>query len=196
MTRVQFSAADHTYTLDGVRVPSVTQILQSLPNEYAMVDPDVLERAAEIGRKVHGMIEDDVHGRVEIESYDAGLLPYLDMWREFLCASGFRVIASEQIVYSLRYRYAGTLDLFGRLNDRYALIDTKRTAAVPRKAGPQTAGYKTALQECCPEYADVEIDRFALHLTPERWRLVPFTDRADARVFLAAHTINQWSNAK
>jgi len=192
-----FDPAAHTYTLDGQPVPGVTRVLQALPNEYAMVDPEVLERAAEIGRAVHWIIEHKILGDLVADEVDFHLLPYLDQWLDFRRTSGFQPLLSEGQVYSRRYRYAGTLDLFGRLNGRLALIDAKRTAAVPRSAGPQTAGYELALRECRPDLLPIteRVDRFALHLTPQRWQLVPFRAAADQRVFLSALTIYQWSKA-
>lgn len=193
---LEFDPVEHRYRLDGQPVPGVSTILQALGNEYAMVDPEVLERAAAIGTAVHWLIEQDVAGTLDEEQVDFHLLPYLDQWRDFRHTSGFEPILSEQQVASRRYGYAGTLDLFGRLNGRKVLIDAKRTAAVPRKAGPQTAGYEVALRECMPEIftPGERVDRFALHLRPGmRWRLVPFRDAADQRVFLSALTIHNWS---
>jgi hypothetical protein len=205
-----FDEASHTYTLDGKPVPAVSRVLQALGDEYAMVDPDVLERAAEIGRAVHWIIEHEIRGDLDEEMVDFHLLPYLDQWREFRRTSGFEPLLTETQVYSRRYRYAGTLDLFGILNGKLALPDAKRTAAVPRKAGPQTAAYEMALRESMPELVaraaarigwkqtltdQVPIFRYALHLTPTRWQLVPFKDPADQRVFLSALNIHQWSNA-
>lgn len=209
MSLLQFDEASHTYTLGGVKLPGVTTALKSLPNDYAMVDPEVLERAAVIGRAVHQIIADDIRGNLDEDQIDFDLLPYLDQWRAFRDTSGFVPLLSEQMVYSQRYGYAGTLDLFGILNGRLVLPDAKRTAAVPRSAGPQTAGYELGLRECMPDVVanaaqmvgwksskPVPIDRFALHLTRDRWQLVPFKDPADQRVFLSALTIYQWSNAK
>lgn len=197
MSPLTFDPASHTYTLDGQLVPGVTKVLEVLPSAYVHVDPDVLERAAEIGRAVHWIIEHEILGDLVADEVDFHLLPYLDQWLDFRRTSGFEPLLSEGQVWSRRYRYAGTLDLFGRLNGRKALIDAKRTAAVPRSAGPQTAGYELALRECRPDVlgADERADRFALHLTPKRWQLVPFRAAADQRVFLSALNIHQWSYA-
>lgn len=201
---IQFDEATHSYKLDGAPVPGVTSILAPLSAaEYRGVSAEVMERAAMLGRAVHKMIELDLRRVLDEDALDELLRPYLAQWRAFLTLSGFDPLLSEAQVASRRYGYAGTLDLFGRLNGDAALIDAKRTAAVPRTAGPQTAGYEIALRECLPDVVDRaasgagdgKIYRYALHLTPERWRLVPLKDPADARVFLAALTLNQWSQA-
>ena len=193
---VQFDAEAHTYTVDGVLFPSVTQVLGDLSARiYRFVNAADMVRTAQLGTAVHAVIELDAHDQLDEDDLDDGLRPYLDMWRQFKAQSGFQVILSEQRVVSQRYGYAGTLDLFGRLHKRLALADAKRCAAVPKTAGPQTAGYEIALRECHPEFGIEPIDRYALHLTPERWQLVPLRDRDDSRVFLSALTLHKWSNS-
>jgi hypothetical protein len=198
---LQFDAAAHRYTLDGRRLPSVTEILAPITaQEYRGVDRETMERAALLGQAVHKLIELDIAGTLDEDALDGGLRPYLAQWRQFLSQSGFTPVLSERRVHSARYGYAGTPDLFGILNADAALIDAKRTAAVPRSAGPQTAGYEQALRENCPDVVsqcasgsgDGRIYRYALHLTPERWRLVPQKDPNDLRVFLAALTLHNY----
>lgn len=197
-----FDEDRHEYRVGGRLVPSVTQILAPLSSaEYRHVDRAVMEAAAALGTAVHKMIELDVRATLDTDSLSDGLRPYYGAWRNFRALSGFRMVLSESRVYSSRYGYAGTLDLAGWLGDRFAIIDAKRTAAVPRTTGPQTAGYEQALREHA-EHAvlwpkDTPIDRYALHLkTDGKWALVPFTDRSDLRVFLSARTLYQWSHAQ
>lgn len=202
---LHFDAEAHVYTLDGARVPSVTEILSDLSaREYRFVNAGVMAEAAWLGSVVHKLIELDIGAALDESDLDPRLLPYLDAWRQFCAQSGFQPLLSEQRVYSRRYGYAGTLDLFGSLHGDAALIDAKRCASVPRTAGPQTAGYETALRECQPEIvaqassgvAPGRIKRYALHLLPgSKWRLVPFTNPADSRVFLSALTLSNWSKA-
>lgn len=204
-----FDPGLHQYQLDGVLVPSVTEILEPITRDsYRGVDPDVLARAAWLGRAVHRLIELDSHSELDEDALDLELVPYLRMWRHFRATSGFVPVLSEARVHSRRYGYAGTLDLFGTKVNRLALIDAKRTALVPRSVGPQTAGYELALRESHPDVVATAakavgwthstpppIDRYALHLTPERWRLERQPDPADARVFLACATLTAWRKA-
>lgn len=204
LDRLSYDDALHEYRYDGNVVPSVTQALGRLSaEEYRGVDAEVMERAAQLGKAVHRVIELDLRDDLDVESLSEGLLPYYESWRNFLATSGFTAVLSEQRVYSARYGYAGTLDLFGILNGEAVLIDAKRTAQVPRTAGPQTAAYETALRESLPDVITRHNDlttpardlirRFALHLRADgTWRLVPFTDRSDLRVFLAQVTTHHW----
>lgn len=194
----------HEYRYRGAVVPSVTQVLAPLSAiEYRGVDAEVLARAAALGKAVHKLIELDLRHDLDVDSLDDGLQPYYTAWQSFLQLSGFKMALSEARVYSSKYGYAGTLDLFGTLNAEAVLIDAKRTAAVPRTAGPQTAAYESALRDSYPDvvskYAsgagDGRIDRYALHFTSDaKWRLVPFREKRDLRVFLSCQTILEWSN--
>jgi hypothetical protein len=190
---LHFDEALHEYTIDGRKVPSVTTVLRPVTaHEYRAVDRETMERTALLGQAVHKLIELDLAGTLDEDSLSDPLRPYLAMWRQFLAQSGFKMLLSEQIVHSARYGYAGRMDLAGKLNNRFAVIDAKRTAAVPRSAGPQTSAYRDALAETRGDIPWRDADRYALHLTPERWRLVPFNDPNDRRVFLAALTLHNY----
>lgn len=42
-----------------------------------------------------------------------------------------------------------------------------------------------------------EADRYALHFTADgEWKLIPFREAADLRVFLARLTLHQWENQR
>jgi hypothetical protein len=205
LEKLQFDEEKHEYRHDGRVVPSVTQILKPLSEaEYRGVNRDVLDAAAQRGKAVHKMIELDLRDDLDVDSLPDELQPYYTAWQNFRNLSGFECLLSEARVYSPRYNYAGTLDLFGRLNGDAALIDAKRTVVVPRSVGPQTAGYEQALRwnypdlvsKCVNGPGEGCINRYALHLRADgSWRLVPQKDPNDARVFLAALTLHNYLEA-
>jgi hypothetical protein len=198
MSLISFNEEAHVYTRidDGVVVPSVTQILKLITeHEYRFVDRDVMERAARLGTAVHKMIELDIAGDLDEESLSEPLVPYLQQWRQFRSTSGFKAEASELRVYSKKFGYAGTLDIAGTLRGRKCIIDAKRCAMVPKSAGPQTSAYEAAYREERATAID-RFDRYALHMTPQKWSLVQFTDPNDYRVFLSALTIFNFTKEK
>lgn len=198
---IDFDAETHTYRLRGVPVPGVTAAMVPLTHgSFYGIAADVLAAASLLGRQVHACIEQDIRGELDDDAMLDAWRPYVAQWRKFRAVSGFEPILSESIVYSERDGYAGTLDLFGRLNGRLALVDAKRTAMVPRSAGPQTAAYLRALRSCRPDICPpgAHVDRFALHLKPGDeigFRLVPFKDARDELDFLAALRVTKWRNA-
>ncbi len=191
---IAFDQDTHTYRDETGRVlPSVTQVLAPLSaNAYRGVSQEVMERAAEIGTAVHKMIELDVQGVLDELSLHPSIEQYLPAWRRFLVESRAEILRSEMRVASRRYGFAGTLDLYLLIHGQRALVDAKRVAQVQRTTGPQTAGYEIALREEMALPPGVRIDRYALQLVDDKFRLIPLTDPADQRVFLAALTLHNW----
>jgi hypothetical protein len=192
-----FDASTHTYTLDGARLPSVTEVLKITdPDAFAFVREEVLAAKRDLGRAVHKMIELDANDDLDESSLAPPLTGYLEKWREFRERTGFVVEHCELQLYSARYGYAGTLDLLGHFRSRplrKALIDTK-SGAVPKTAGPQTAGYAQLLEEngICQRP-----DRYVLDLKETRWSLTDaYTDPNDLRVFLGALSVLQFQRKK
>lgn len=117
-----FNAERHEYKIDGVIVPSVTQILSAVGlYDYDFVSRETLDVAAERGRIVHQYCEWYERGVLDQSSIDPELQGYFDA---YLAAKNHGVIPTpdliEHRVGSQKYRYAGTLDQFfdgGWIND-------------------------------------------------------------------------------
>lgn len=78
-----FREEDHSYHLDGERLPSVSKIKEPL-TDFSMVDPVVLQRAADFGTAVHSMVELHLNGTLDLGSLDDALFPVLGAWESFL----------------------------------------------------------------------------------------------------------------
>lgn len=203
MEGLVFDAERHRYTLDGKKLPGVTTILKPISSaHYAGVDPEVMARAAQLGQAVHRVIELDVLGELDTDTLDPQLIPYYRGWRIFLRESGFQAQLSEQQLASRRHGYAGTLDLFGRLNRLASLVDAKRVAVIVRSTGPQTFAYGQLVREARPDLLgpDEPLRRYALHLKKPAhgqmtapWELVPFTnDHQDRLVWQSCLNIQKF----
>jgi hypothetical protein len=186
-----FDATAHSYTLDGRRLPSVTQVLEQL-TDFSFVPAATLERSRQLGNAAHRMIELDVTNTLDVDSLTGPLVGYFAQWRAFLAKTGFRVKHCELRLASARYGYAGTLDLLGTFpgDSDDTLIDAK-SGAVPKTARPQTAGYSQLVVEngICQRPPK----RRALDLKEDSWRLTePYTSREDWATFLACLTLFRW----
>lgn len=177
-----FDAETHTYRIGGQIVPSVTQVLSAL-NDFSRISPEVLENARALGTAVHRAIELDCAGDLDDASLHPDVAERVEAWRKFRFGCGFRPAGNEVRVYSGRYGYAGTLDLFGSMGRDQIVIDIKATAALPETAGMQTAAYAQALREtagCGP------VRRGVLHLAAGgRWSFIPLCRQLDLTDFLA-----------
>ena len=193
--RIRYEDSTHTYWIDGVRVPSITQALKvATYDDFDHVRPDVLARKAEQGTALAKMIEEYADGTFDetLERYDLDLLPDFDAFVEWHEKERGEIICCETIVASARYGYAGRLDLVYRLRDHGpSMIDTKRTYSPPASGGPQTAAQVQAFFEtsgaCYPA-----MPRYLLHIKDGRCTLVPQRNQDDLKVFLAALTVTKW----
>ncbi len=119
---IEFIESSHTYLLDGVIIPSVSNILSTVlfPNKYSAVNPAVLERAAQFGTNVHKAIEtgfDLFLTEQEQEVYDRYL--------ELVIKHNIKPSINERIVNT--NDYAGTLDMIGHVGFDLSLLDIKTT---------------------------------------------------------------------
>jgi len=150
MMKVEYFPEDHEYFLDGIKVNSVTQIIEiAHPTERHCSD-DVWERAGAFGTNVHDMIALYDKDDLNIKELDPALLPYLTGWQRFLREKEFEIVGSEQIVSSKKYMYAGRLDRKGLYNGKLTLLDIKTGTRAKEslvKTELQTAAYAIAHDE-------------------------------------------------
>ncbi len=179
--QVQFDAATHTYKVNGIVWPSVTQILHAFDNGLDGIDQDVLDRKSMLGRAVHRACELDDKGDLDGDTLHPVVAPYLEQWRKFRRDMRVQVIGNEHIVVNTLHKYVGTNDrlvAFGRFE--LAVLDIK--SGMKRRTHEwQTGGYKAA----CDRGAGPAVDgRCCLYLTPERYSLEIHEDPSDPAVFL------------
>lgn len=171
-SQVIFDEAEHSYTVDGVRWPSVTQILQPLM-ELDGIPKAALEAAAQFGSHVHMACHLWNLGRLDESDLDEPLRPYLDGWKRFLRDTGAVVLESERIVRHPVLRVAGMLDdviRFPRKSERH-ILDLKTGSDVHWTVALQTAAYREMLWieslnagEDRPPLSRI---RFCCHLLPD-----------------------------
>jgi len=134
----EYDAEKHEYKIDGVCVPSVTELL---PVQNFFVSPERLEETRQQGQ--------DNHDKIRLY-YDSGCQTFGDPFIEEYHAlieehkAGFGFLMfNEKILFSERYKFAGTPDT---VYER-ALIDLKRTKGDEKIHALQLAGYSLLLQE-------------------------------------------------
>lgn len=180
----EFDRVAHTYTLDGQRLPSVTEVLGLLQN-FDTIPWATLERARQRGERVHQCINAYNRGAYAAVDFPEDVAYYLDGWEAFLNESGAVVVASEQPVYHKALRYAGTPDcVLSWKNDRRLLVpDVKATWEIPPTVGAQTAAYAEAYKQ--QHGLSLKIDRACVHLTPDGYTLHMRDDPADWSLFVS-----------
>lgn len=197
--RIRYEDSTHTYWIDGVRVPSITQALKvAMFDEFEFVSERLLKQRAAEGTELARMIEDFAKGSFDVEKYNPALLEDFDLFAEWHLNARGKILESEKIVASKRWGFAGRLDLVYDLPGiGPAMIDIKRTHAPPKSGGPQTAAQVEAY--CETTGSDLKnMPRYLLHIRNGSCTLIPQRERSDLRTFLASLTVTKWreSNGK
>lgn len=184
--RLTFDRPAHRYAIDGVYVPSVTQVLEAERLLYfGGASNESMEYARSLGTAVHSATELDDAGDLDEDSLADVAVPYLSAWRRFRAETGFVPSAIEQRVFHAAYRYAGTLDRLGSLPRAGAVIVDIKTGQPQRATGYQLAAYAA-----CLPIAEQRRKRFGVYLRPDgTYSLTEYKDRGDLSVFLAALTL-------
>lgn len=147
MSKVQFDEATHTYTLDGVELPSVTHIIRYLAVDKAKnADPNAAAIARERGTLVHqeAMLFDYTNSFSS--DIDSDCAPYLEAYVQFVrdYKPGWELI--EHQMGNKTLGFAGTLDRFGLIDGEYAILDIKTSYKVDMPSlSAQLTAYRSLL---------------------------------------------------
>lgn len=152
MAKLIFYDAGHKYTVGGEEVPSVSELTRFITREVYESAPQLaMDRAGSRGTKIHKASEAiDKYGSAEIED---DIAPYLRAYVRFL--KDFSP-EWERIEWPVNngMLYAGTLDRYGTLSGKRAILDIKTAASIgtPTKVLYTAAQnlYRMAIE---PEYA-------------------------------------------
>ncbi len=198
-----FDEATHTYTLAGVAVPSVTQVLNAEQFiDFSMVPRDILLDAQERGNRVHRAMHYYLERDLDMADVDDADRGYVDSGIAYVQEHGIRPFEHDGQVIGIEYRgvhplfrYGFTIDCVGLDPDDVAAIDDWKTGEPEDVAAAlQTAAYEAALRVTLFRRSPkVRIRRRAVKLyrdgTPGRREPKEgYTDPRDFGVFLAAFT--------
>jgi len=185
---ITFQEEGHQYQIDGVSVPSVTQVVDQLHNFTGSHDATA---AMERGTIIHKACEFVILGVLDWRTIDASIRPEVETFAAWWEESRFKPLLVEGLVASRRYQFAGRLDLFGVWKTGLALIDFKTGNEYPAYRF-QTAGLRIALEETIDAPRILAklppIERYCLYLKGDKARPVYHCDARDHARFLAALT--------
>lgn len=159
----------HIYLVDGVIVPSITQILkQRFGGMYDGISPDVLNRAAARGTEIHRVIEDYVVRGEDDPAEELRGFKWLE--RQY----GFRVERAEAPVILFRDgapAAAGRCDLVLEHEGKLGGADVKTTSALQKEyVAYQLNLYRMAYMASYGKSWDF---LWAIHLRGEKRKITP-----------------------
>jgi len=200
--RLDFEPLSHTYRVDGLVVPSVTQLLDDagLTPDYSVVAPSVLLHARHRGIHIDAccdlLDEDDLDWR----SVHPEALPYVEAWARFCADEGYEPWGGQIPLYHPAHGYAGTADSIGELGGRWVVVERKATTKMAATYALQTAGYAQPGLWMAPRGGGAlepvpwqTPARLGVQLRRDgRYVVVPYEDGDDFAAFLGVVALSRW----
>ena len=114
--------------------------------EQARHRPDLVrDQAADLGTQAHGLIEQIILGmEPEVPPDLAQVVDNFTSWRR---KAGLDIHLAETMVYSAKYRYAGTMDALAYRKGIMVALDWKTSNRLYSEHALQVAAYAKALEE-------------------------------------------------
>jgi hypothetical protein len=196
----RFQPDTHEYFLGPDRLPSVTTILNSWHEvgglffnhvTGATVPAYIFEAARDRGNAVHKIFEYAVQGQgVDETALDASLHGYYRAICGWMDHYRPEPILVECPLCDEKLRYAGTLDLYGRVkgNKHNVLIDVKTGDEGP--IGEQTAAYLNLVR--IAERYKLPIDRYVLKIGDGGYEFKPVGTPQDFKFFTMRLTLHHY----
>lgn len=164
---LEYDDTTHTYLVNGVIVPSVTQVMQvKFGNKYEGIRSEVLNRAAERGTAIHKAVEnyckgmDD--GSKEVHNFNF-LMNYYKIKPVKNEVPIILMVDNQPVI-------AGRLDLVLQENDTLCLADIKTTSQLDKEyLAYQLNLYRLGYMQSYGERID---KLYGLHLRGDKRKLV------------------------
>lgn len=129
---LEYEDETHAYTLNGRRIPSVTEIVSLITDrKYADTNPALLEQAKCRGTAVHELCEAiDCGVEPEALEIEPELVGYVNAYLAFLRDYRPQWDYIEKVVYTPDY--AGRVDRIGRIDGDAYVVEIKTTSSMDR----------------------------------------------------------------
>jgi hypothetical protein len=155
------------------------------------------QRAATIGTAVHAGIEWHLRRALGDDPGPEPLLPdaalwAVESWKDWAKAVALKPLVIERTVYCIRCGYAGTLDLYARVENRLTIIDWKTGRAIYPEAFLQNVAYRHAAREQGLPSEQGLIVRLPKLLSDPAWEAMIVPDTLKLQDFLAALRLWRW----
>jgi hypothetical protein len=152
-----FDVERHLYTVDGIIVPSVTQVLEEEKFvDFSMIPSETLDQAKARGTYVHTVLHYYLEGDFDLADVAEPFRGYVDSALEYIArakkqplrnADG-QPMAVEYRFWHLRRMYGGTIDWLGWDDDEVLAIDDWKTGEPTDVAAAlQSAAYEAGIRE-------------------------------------------------
>ena len=186
LTLEEFMGAAGRGYLSGIDIPALIEEARTRPDE-------IRDEAGNLGTRAHDLIEKYLRGEEAVVPDDLTqvLISFLS-WQKESCIT---VTMAEQMVYSAKHLYAGTMDAWGIRDGKPVALDWKTSNALYPEAALQVSAYAKAWEEMTGERCErAYVVRFGKTKAEFEVREVADID-ASFQAFLAAKTLYEGTKA-
>ena len=127
----------------------VEKIVQGIANAHIVISRTALD----IGKVVHGYIEEAIEWSLgelsdmpEMPENEAAVNS-IQAFGEWVRENDVEWVATEERIYSKKYKYAGTVDAVAMIDDKFSVIDFKTSKQIYKSYKLQVYAYKQAIEE-------------------------------------------------
>lgn len=187
---LSFDEVNHIYRLDGVTIPSVTQVIQEAGLiDLSGIDDGLLNYKSDLGQKIHLATELYDKNNLDMDGLHPTLRLYLDAWIKFRKDYNFIPVEIELQLFHKLYKFAGRIDRVGYIGKDSSLVDIK-SGSYQKAHAIQTAGYELLYNQ--DKKADKTKKRFVVYLNETGYKIEENKNQDDRNVFLSALTITNY----
>lgn len=162
---IEFIEESHTYLIDGVITPSVSEILNFIfPDKYSNIPKQILNTKANYGSKVHEAIE-LLEKNEELPKLNYLQEISIDQYRKLKDKYKIEVLEQEKMVHYKNY-YCGRFDMIAEINGTYSLCDIKTTAKLDKESLSWQLSYYALAHN--PEEYETEFKKFYAIWLPKK----------------------------
>jgi hypothetical protein len=177
----EFDAENHVYKVNGVRLPSVTGII----NAAVGVNPFWTKEGRDAGTAMHAAIQYYAENDLDYESLAEETKPLLDSYIKFCEETQFTPDLIEQPIYHQTLMYCGMPD---QVQMGRCVVDFKKGQHLPTHS-LQLAAYSNMLPN------PFIYERWTVQLMPGRYKMAVYPKQefaADLNVFMSCLNIHNW----
>lgn len=202
MAEPEFDEDSHSYALNGVRIPSCTQVLTAMgcTPGFNWLTPEQLDFYRSRGHAVHSAVEYAVKGTLDRRTVADEVKPYLIGWERAVNDLKIEVLefAGEPFVEKPLahpiFQYGVKPDVIGKIGRQSGPIEIKATSAHAPATGIQLAAQLMAVRILMPEIGDM---RVGLRLLPEEpyYDFKYYVERSDESTWISLINSFNWLKA-
>lgn len=167
---LEYDDDTHTYLVDGVIVPSVTQVLKvKFGGMYTNVAPEILKKAGERGTAVHKSIEDYCTKGIDLGTTEVRHFRFLKSYYDLKPVKNEIpiIVCKDDIPVT-----AGRLDMILDIGGDRAVADIKTTSTLNKEyLACQLNLYRLGVLQCYPYLGDIT-KLYGIHIREDKRKLV------------------------